>query len=1761
MKQNDVYSLIDFTSYVSRHTQDFTGREWVFKAINNWLSNSSGPRYFLLTGEPGSGKTAIAGRLSQFSQGKDLLHKDLTLGFLSAVHFCSATRATWIDLKNFSKFLALQLGQIPQYAQALLALTKEEGQKQVNIQASQIIGTAINSEIQAVVIQNLEISGPITAQGLFNLIVLYPLQKIYSQGYQHPITVLVDSLDEALKHEEGHSTTIVDLLSRIEELPTQVRFLLTSRLEIVALEPFRSRAVECSLAKGEGLCQSRNDLEQYVEFMLSRHPELLDKLASELSRDKFVETVGKKSDGNFLYVIYLLQMLKQQSEITQATLDKLPPDLLSIYWEFLYRLVGRDKNTWRTEYAPVLGTLAVAQEPLLRDQLAGFTKMGREKVSTILEDVRQFLDVDELLPHDKRAYALYHRSFADFLLNEGQAKNYWCEEQEQHKRISNYYKDGRSSWDLVNLREIGHYGLHFLARHLVDANLVKELQALLSVETSNQRNAWFDAKNRIGDVAGFLADVALAWQHAEDEYNCHQDPLTLGLQCRYALIISSINSLASGIQPALFSACLEAQIWTPLQAIAYARRIPVARQRIAALACLSPLLPPSLKEQASEEIVSLFSESPESYSRGYEIARFAQQLSAPFLYRLLVKVLGLSDSLYLAVIEGIASQLSEQQLREVLSTIWMIRDRAKRSEAIANIAPHLSEILLQEILARIRIEPEEQWEVLEPLVSRYSERLAGDAFAIIRLIKQQDTLSDALIKFTPYLPEDFMPKVHEIASQIKNDSWRVEILKVLSQHAPAEQKEQYMHEVLTAAQNLNNSSLCAEILIELAPFPSDALWLKSLEIAQAIKNKENYFSSQDDDYKLMKVVRALAKQLPPSLTHNALAIARLIKRDDYRAIALASLAPSLVDTLRQEVLTEVLRIIETLESRLRDRPLMEVIVHLPPSRHIEALEIVRSTRGESYMRDMVTAIAHGNLSEELFQEVLEIVNSLKDEHFRRHALIGLAPYLPANLLTMALAMTKSFDRESLAKFLNGLAAHLPEALIQHVLAIVHNLGSVRDVFPVEIVYRLVELGHIQEALEVTAQIQYESIYKRKFKTLQELLPRLLERGYYAEALQAVQTFDGSEKINLFLNLIPQLPDSLLPKILTIPDTFFPKIRYGNKDLVYGRGKLLTALVQRLPEHFWPTVLALAKGIEYDKEFAETIATLMPRVPDRLKDEIKEILRQALENYQMINDADIRSLTLARIAPILPEPLLQEALQAARNLDNVALRSKALAQLIPLLKEPVRTEVTREALTAIRLIAPYRGARYRDNLEPLFDLIPYLPSFLVNEAISIVRMVDGEALQGLFLAKVVSYLQPSKGAEILREHIKEIRETFRVESVQSLDILINEMPESLLEEMLPDVHESLQLQTVMTLAARLPESLKSEIIDRLTKGLPDLLLPLDQLPIFEYTAYKQQFRVDRVGGNYWAVKARLEILPLLTEQLKTRILQEALEGTRLIAKVARNRPGAEYAPLQACLFLAILPYLSESMRSGVLKEAEEVLAVALEEHSCPSLKLDAAPIPTNLVQLLPEPQSELDLIQFSTPILAGLVQYLLEPLRTVVIYEALSRSHKSSHKKIQLQTLNYLIPQLTEPLKTEVVSEALSIALEVLDDREFMSRDYLAIFPYLLDLLYQLSNSDQELLLKKLLLAAWRFSESKWTGLSDDGIITQQMKLLLPHLQQFPHSFRFQIWSETLYFWSNRARNELLTVIAVLQPLTISLQNVESMEEIFRSIQAIGRWWP
>ncbi|MEW6497857.1 MAG: AAA family ATPase, partial [Cyanobacteriota bacterium] len=829
---------IDFTDYIADRTTNFTGREWVFEAIQNWLADPKGERFFLLTGEPGSGKTAIAARLAQFAQG-EASYPGFDGGFLHAVHFCSARDSVWTDPKEFVRSIALQLAQsIPEFGLAL----KDIGEKTNNINVDMSVGTAQNSTIQGVIIQNLTISG-LTGQEAFTQVVVNPLRQIREEGFNHPVTILVDSLDEALTH-DGEST-IVGLLSKLSS-GVKVRLILTSRNEarvkdkLVAYE-------ELFLSAAEHLAQNQKDVRVYIGRRFSEDETLQNYLkAKSLDKEALTTTLIDKSEGNFLYVRFLLDSVASGQQ-SLTNLEGLPQGLDELYYGSLGRMVELGKKDWSDVYAPVMGVLLAAQESLTESQIRAFTKLKESVVWDCLNDLQQFLDVIESEDEEAR-YKFYHRSVTDFLgkrqlliCKKKQNNRYYLPAQEQHQRIVEYYRPDDKPWNEVKLEKIDPYGRRYLAQHLVQAERVEELHTLLNLEKEG-KNAWFKVNDDEGDTASFLSDVELAWSQADEAYERDLGK-SIGLQCRYALVEASINSLAR-IPIALMVALVKHQYWKLAKALAYTRQIPDPKERFESLATLAEQLPNSepLKPQVLQSALQAAQAIKNEFSR-------------------VRSLIILTDKLPEALPKALEAALAIQHEQERVRSLIVLADK-------------LPEALPKALEAALAIHDEKyRAEALTALADELTPELLPKALDAALAFQDEKYRAEALTALADELTPELLPKALDAALAFQDEKYRAYILIALAGKLP-----EALPKALEAALAFQDEKYHASALIALAG-KLPAVLPKALEAALAF---------QDEEYRA-EALTALADELTPELLPKALDAALAFQDEKYRASALIAL--------------------------------------------------------------------------------------------------------------------------------------------------------------------------------------------------------------------------------------------------------------------------------------------------------------------------------------------------------------------------------------------------------------------------------------------------------------------------------------------------------------------------------------------------------------------------------------------------------------------------------------------------------------------------------------------------------------------------------------------------------------------------------------------------------------------------------------------------------------------------------------------------------
>jgi hypothetical protein len=344
----------------------------------------------------------------------------------------------------------------------------------------------------------------------------------------------------------------------------------------------------------------------------------------------------------------------------------------------------------------------------------------------------------------------------------------------------------------------------YLTWHMEQAGQPAAIHTLLRLETQEGHNAWYEARDALGQTTGYLDDVRRAWRLAEKIFfpdDGVRMAQSIGLQNRCALIITSLNSQAKNIPPALASALVEKGIWVPAQGLAYARQVPDPEQQMLALAELTPYLPKSLLREA--------------LAVAWKIGDEWYQVEA---------------------LTKLTPHLSESLLREALVAVREIHNEEYQAEALVDLAPHLPEPerrqVLQEALAVMRkIEDEEdQAEPLAELALSLSKPSQREALTAMResrrrAIWKRYLPQTPLTELTSHLQETLAT-----VWKIEDEGHRVEVLAGLAPHL----SEPLLREALVAVREIGDEWYQVEALTKLTPHLSESLLREALVAVQEI---------------------------------------------------------------------------------------------------------------------------------------------------------------------------------------------------------------------------------------------------------------------------------------------------------------------------------------------------------------------------------------------------------------------------------------------------------------------------------------------------------------------------------------------------------------------------------------------------------------------------------------------------------------------------------------------------------------------------------------------------------------------------------------------------------------------------------------------------------------------------------------------------------------------------------------------------------------
>ena len=317
-----------FQALIEDKTKDFVGREYVFTAIENFLSNQPNG-YFTIEGDPGMGKSAI---LAEYVRRTGCVaHFNVQGQYETAEEFLKTVRT---ELSNRYQLTPPSLpSDARQYGAFLDQLLAEAARQR-------------NSE---------------------------------------RVVIAIDALDEVDLATQQSSGNILYLPPYLHE---GIYFVMTRRRGVEI--PFITHAPQHLFKLMEYSNQSREDVRTYIQNRVNASEQLRQRICDRGETEtEFIDKIAEKSENNFMYLRYVLQDI-EQGLYQDLSLERFPQGLQQ-YYEFHWRRMGMTVKPLPVTKINVVYHLAESHQPISRQLISEYVGDQELTVQEVLDEWQQFL--------------------------------------------------------------------------------------------------------------------------------------------------------------------------------------------------------------------------------------------------------------------------------------------------------------------------------------------------------------------------------------------------------------------------------------------------------------------------------------------------------------------------------------------------------------------------------------------------------------------------------------------------------------------------------------------------------------------------------------------------------------------------------------------------------------------------------------------------------------------------------------------------------------------------------------------------------------------------------------------------------------------------------------------------------------------------------------------------------------------------------------------------------------------------------------------------------------------------------------------------------------------------------------------------------------------------------------------------------------------------------------------------------------------------
>ena len=544
-------------------------------------------------------------------------------------------------------------------------------------------------------------------------------------------------------------------------------------------------------------------------------------------------------------------------------------------------------------------------------------------------------------------------------------------------------------------------------------------------------NAWYEAKQARGDVRSYAEDVALAWRVSELALGNGHTPREnelIGLQCRYALLMASVASLAATVPAEAIPLLVANGVWSPLEAVARALQAPDPEQRLEAL---TGVLPALIQDGRVAEALAAAGALTDDKDRATALSSLTPHLSE----REVLSALKLAASIDKGTARirahvSLAPRLSDAQREAVLAealddarSLPELYDRAWILAEVASALPgEAREAVLAEALAAARainVEFGRAWAIAQ-VAGHLSSAMWPEALEIIGEMEAEIQRAQALRMVAPFLPECLLDRAVELAHELEG-FWREEPLSAL---APLLAEVGRPQEALHITLGLVEELWRADALAGIAPF-----------LPPELLNEATAVLPQLEEHSLARALSGMAPSMPEPLLAAALELANSVEDEWSRAEALSALVSHLDEHLLMRIASA-----EAIASPVARSLLLEALASAlaKAGRAADALAAVgqlesvgdRATTGFEVARQLPPPAR-----ERALKQALAETGTVGDRESQGRALAGVI----AELASLGAAheavewIPAIQDDAGRGRCLSSLVAHLPEELLEHAL--------------------------------------------------------------------------------------------------------------------------------------------------------------------------------------------------------------------------------------------------------------------------------------------------------------------------------------------------------------------------------------------------------------------------------------------------------------------------------------------------------------------------------------------------------------------------------------------------------------------------------------------------------------------------------------------------------------------------------------------------------